>query len=217
MNFYILKETNYKTDKDFADTECLRAGGMSSLGKGAPVCPQCGKFVGGMIWIPPYKIELVMYTNQFGNVIDKGEELVVDEYFKSCFEKTDLTGIEFLGEAEITKFTCRWKAKKRQLGTPPQYYVARIKYGCAAIDHNKSGSVFDDGCEPTCDYCRTGIIRRYPRIVIDESTWDGTDIFLARGKGSTITTSQRFKDWWDSCNFNNCKVVPSEEFRRDHG
>ena len=52
---------------------------------------------------------------------------------------------------------------------------------------------------------------RYSHIVIDESTWDGTDIFLARGIGSMITTSQRFKDWWDSCNFNNCKVIPAEE------
>jgi hypothetical protein len=213
----MLLKRDFQTEKEFADTEWMRSGGMSSLSEDAPVCPQCGGYVGGLIWIPPYKIELEMYTKQFGNVVlGSGNDLVVDDYFKSRFEETDLTGLEFSGEAEVVKLICRWGVKKKQLGEPPKYYVARIKYGCAAIDHEKSGSVFHLKRHPTCDYCRVGLIMRYSKIVIDESTWDGTDIFLARGVGGMITTSQRFKDWWDSCNFNNCKVIPADEEHVDY-
>ncbi len=213
MNFYLLTERDYKTE-DFADTRFFY-GEHAKFGD-APRCPICNKYCEGMEWLPPYTIELEMFTNQFGDILCGSPDMVVDESFKTAFEKTDFTGLEIIGEAEISKIICRWKAKKKLIGTPPKYYVARIKYGCAAIDHEKSGSVFEIGKEPTCDYCRLGGIERYPKIVIDESTWDGTDIFLARGIGSKITTSQRFKDWWDSCNFNNCKLIPSEEFHRDH-
>ena len=213
MNFYILEKTDYKTDKGFTDTEWITSNPNYAPDDSddGTNCPACHEYMGGRLWLPPYKIELVMYTNQFGNVVlGTGGKLIVDDYFKSHFEKTGMTGLEFIGEAEVVKLTCRWGAKKRQIGEPPKYYVARIKYGCAAIDHEKSGSVFGER-KPTCDYCRLGLINAYSKIVIDENTWDGTDIFLARGIGSMITTSQQFKDWWDSCNFNNCKVIPAEE------
>jgi len=216
MNFYILTNRDFQTEKGHADTEWMTTDDVN-LGA-ATRCPVCHGVIEGKLWLPPYKIELEMFTKQFGNVAlgTGGVELVVDDYFKSNFENASLTGLEFIGEAEVVKLICRNGVKKKQLGAIPKYSVARIKYGCAAIDHKKSGSVFDDGDEPTCDYCRLGFIRYYPKIVIDENTWDGTDIFLARGIGAKIATSQRFKDWWDSYNFNNCKVIPAEEFGRDH-
>lgn len=212
MNFYILKNRDFRAENGFADTEFIR-GTKTKLSNDAPTCPKCGQYIGGRKWIPPYYIELEMYTRQFGNVVlgTGGDKLVVDDCFKSRFEKVNLTGLEFLGKAEISKIICRGGVKKKQLSEPPLYYIARIQYGSAAIDHEKSGSIFDTGMAPTCQHCRLGIIRRYSRIVIDESTWNGTDIFLARGIGAAITTTQRFKDWWDSCNFNNCKIIPSED------
>jgi len=216
MNFYILTKNDWKTEKGQTDTEWMIADKVNY--ESAPRCPECNQVIGGKLWLPPYQIELEMFTKQYGNVAlgVGGDELVVDDYFKSRFEETDLTGLEFIGEAEVVKLICRWGVKKKQLTEPPQYYVARLKYGCAAIDHEKSGAVFETGEEPTCDYCRSGLIKRYPKIIIDENTWDGTDIFLARGIGGMRTTSQRFKDWWDSCDFNNCKVIPSEEYHIDH-
>ena len=214
MNFYILKHHDWKTEKGYADTEWMTSN--SNYGD-APRCPVCNKLIGGKLWLPPYQIQLEMFTKQFGNVVlgTGGVELVVDDYFKSRYEETDLTGLELLGEAEVVKLICRPGVRKKQLGKPPKYYVMRIKDGCAAIDQKMSEFVFQLNCEPTCDYCRSGIVMRYSRIVIDESTWDGTDIFLARGIGAKKTTSQRFKDWWDSCNFNNCKVIPAEEEQVD--
>jgi hypothetical protein len=214
IKFYVLKKNDFRTERGHADTEWMRA--TRSFGD-APQCPQCGTYYAGMEWLPPYKIELEMFTQQYGNVaMGSGGKIIVDEYFKDCFEKTSISGLEIADKVEIAKFLCRPGVKKKLLGIPPQYYLTKIKYGCAAMDHEKSGSVFELGKTPTCDYCRLGGIMRYSRIAIDEGTWDGTDIFFVRGIGGTIVTSQKFKDWWDSCNFNNCKVIPTEEMSRDH-
>ncbi len=210
MNFYLLTERDWMRGTDFPDTVFFTNDHVT-LGD-APRCPVCNRYCEGMEWLPPYQIELEMFTNRFGDVIvGTGLDLIVDESFKIAFEKTDLTGLEIIGEAEVERIICRRKARKKLIGPIPKYYVARMKYGCAAIDHEKSGSAFEPGKKPICDYCRLGRIGAYRKIVIDESTWDGTDIFMARGIGGQITTSQRFKDWWDSCNFTNCKLIPSEE------
>jgi hypothetical protein len=212
-NFYILDKTDYKTEHGYAETEWLTA--TNKYGT-APHCPQCGEVYDGKEWLPPYRVELEMFTKQYGNVVTgTGGGILVDDYFKDCFEKTNLTGLEIVDKVEVVKLICRMGVRRKSLGTPPQYYLTKIKYGCAAMDHEKSGSVFELGKEPTCDYCRLGgVIMRYSSITIDESTWDGTDIFLVRGIGA-IVTSQRFKDWWDSCHFNNCRVFPSEEENHD--
>ncbi|MDR2171941.1 MAG: hypothetical protein LBP59_17490 [Planctomycetaceae bacterium] len=211
-NFYILDKNDYKREHGYAETEWLTA--TRNYGD-APLCPQCGESFGKMEWLPPYKIELEMFTKQYGNVVMGSSGIIVDDYFKDCFEKTDLTGLEIIDKVEVVNLLCRMGVRKKSLGSPPQYYLTKIKYGCAAMDHEKSGSAFELGKEPKCDYCRLGMIMRYSSISIDESTWDGTDIFFVRGIGGTIVTSQSFKDWWDSCNFNNCKVFPSEERNRD--
>lgn len=211
MNFYILKKNDYTADYYPTGMEWIQ-GTIMNLSE-APRCPQCQQYVERKKWLPPYQIELEMPSPVFGNIAlsGGGSEIIVDDYFKSNFEQTDMTGLKFIGQAEIEKISCCAGMKKKSPGEPPRYYVAIIKWGCAAIDHKKSGSVFELNTEPTCVYCRLGGIMRYPHIVIDENTWDGTDIFLARGTGSKITVSQRFKDWWDFCNFNNCKLVPAEE------
>ncbi|MDR2171939.1 MAG: hypothetical protein LBP59_17480 [Planctomycetaceae bacterium] len=213
MKFYILKKNNFLTECGHADTEWLTA--TRNYGH-APQCPQCGKYYAGKEWLPPYNIELEMFTKQYGNVVmGAGGIIIVDNYFKDCFEKTNFTGLEFIGNVNIVKFLCRPCVQKKSLGDPPQYYLTKIKYGCAAMDHKESKSVFEIGKQPTCNYCRLGGIIRYSRIVIDENTWDGTDVFFIRGIGGTIVTSQKFKDWWDSCYFNNCKIIPSEKANWD--
>jgi hypothetical protein len=213
-NFYILDKTDYKTERGYAETEWLTA--TDNYGDTTD-CPQCGESFGTMEWLPPYHVELEMFTKQYGNVVmGTGGKILVDDYFKDCFEKTNLTGLEIVDKVEVVKLICRMGVRRKSLGIPPQYYLTKIKYGSAAMDHEKSESEFELGKEPICDYCRLGMIMRYSRIAIDKNTWDGTDIFWVRGIGGTIVTSQKFKDWWDSCHFNNCRVFPSEERNRDY-
>lgn len=216
MKFYILTENDWKTEKGFTETEWMPVD-PGNYGD-APVCPKCGAYLDGDEWLPPYRVALEMFTKEYGNVVlGIGRSIfLVDDYFRDRFPKTDLTGLEFIGEAEVSKLICRPGVRKKMLTEPPRYHLAKIRYGCAAIDQEKSGFVFEEGREPTCDYCRQGLVKRYDRIVIDESTWDGTDIFLARGIGGMRTTSQRFKDWWDTCEFNNCRVIPAEECHDDY-
>jgi len=214
QNFYSLEPHDFHTENACADTEYLFAD-TASFGE-ALRCPICDNIVSTMEWLAPYQIKLIMRTKQYGNIIfPLGEKIVIDEYFKNCYEKSTLTGLTFCGKIEITKIFCYNGVKRKSLLAPPQYYVADIKYGSAAIDHVKSETVFSKGEEPTCDYCRVGFVDAYPRLVIDESTWDGTDIFFARGIGTQVTVSQRFKDWWDVCRFNNGKLEPLEECHRD--
>jgi hypothetical protein len=210
MQFYLLVRSITNSDgAEFYQSD--------STHYGEPIkCPVCGGTCTAMEWLPPFQIELRMFVKVFGNIIfGPGNNLFMDKYFTNRFEQSGLTGLEFIGKAEIERIKCYNGVKKKSLGEPPQYYIARMKYGCAAIDHVKSDSQFKVGREPKCDYCRSGLIEYYPRVVIDETTWDGTDIFFARGIGGKVTCSQRFKDWWDSCHFNNGKLVPVEEYSND--
>ena len=106
--FYFLKERDFLTEKGYADTEVTSVGEREDRGE-APKCPVCSGKIGWLTWLPPYKIELTMHTKQFANVMIGGgcEELVVDDYFKDRYDATGMTGLEFLGDAEVTKIVCR--------------------------------------------------------------------------------------------------------------
>jgi hypothetical protein len=55
---------------------------------------------------------------------------------------------------------------------------------------------------------------RHARVVVDESTWSGEDIFYARGLSGLIITSERFAEWFDRLRVNNGVLVPSLEYSR---
>ena len=83
------------------------------------------------------------------------------------------------------------------------------------IVQRASGFEWDE--PPTCGECRQGgNIKRWQRLVIDKQTWDGDDIFLARGLAGTIFASQQFKNWCEDNKVTNVSFLPSEQSRQDY-
>ncbi|MCP4361916.1 MAG: hypothetical protein GY796_28220 [Chloroflexi bacterium] len=55
------------------------------------------------------------------------------------------------------------------------------------------------------------------KIVVDESTWLGQDIFIARGLYGLVLVSEKFKQMTESENLTNIQLVPTLSFGYDYG
>jgi hypothetical protein len=82
-----------------------------------------------------------------------------------------------------------------------------INFGASNFEWNKA---------PTCPECGVGdIIKRWKRIVIDGSTWNGEDVFFARGLPGEIIVSSQFKDFCESNIIQGAIFLPTETYGRD--
>ena len=212
--FYVLTRIDFKEKSKEPDNEFC-ADDPVHQGKVTGNCPQCN--TGGLYdWLPPYSLEISVYRcsafadAMFGTTL----MILVNENFKNSYERTDLKGLTFRGKVTVTKVKCLWGARKKSLPPLPNFYLTEAERGTTAIDHEKSGSVFELNGEPECHYCRYGNIMRIQRLVVDESTWDGRDIFQINGTGRIVVT-QKFKDWFDSHHFAGLRLIPAEEFSFD--
>jgi hypothetical protein len=88
-----------------------------------------------------------------------------------------------------------------------------VSRGRTAIDLAASG--FEWLEPPTCPECRSAIIVRWQRVVIEEETWTGDDIFIARGLPGTYVVSERFKGVCDEHHIKNAVFVPAESYGHD--
>ncbi len=206
--FYILTHTHCET-RVRGDTG---AGEEPPWNRGeAPVCPACGEYVGLLPWLPPHRAELVCYDREFGDLaFPGGESILVSERFKSLYHQYELIGLTGFEPVEIVRVVRRARCPK----IPPPYYHVQVTRTEAAIDLGRSGFVWTHP-EKVCRVCREGGgIRRWERIIIEEPTWKGEDIFIPRGL-TIIVTSERFKRFCDQEQFINAVLVPAEEFWDD--
>lgn len=216
MLFYVL-DSPYPVQKGehFAETEMFRSDSVEK--KVLHLCPQCGRSIGGKISIPPYAAELVLWTNGFGDIAFScgSGEMLFTERFKRLFEESGLTGLSFQGKATIEKIKCMKGVRKKNLPVMPVYYFAYVSIGNAVVNHQLSNTLFDPGGEPTCNYCRAGLIRKIGPLVIEENSWDGTDIFVPRGIGGTTIVSEAFVRWFRENQINNGRIIPTEAYLWD--
>jgi len=175
------------------------------------VCSACGRHDRKMIWLPPFHVELECWDSEFGDLaLAAGEDMLVSERFKRLYEHWGLTG---LGGFEPVKVV-RIKRHKRFKADPPPYFHVRVGRTRAAIDQKRSCFVWAEP-DKVCPVCRAGGgIRRWKRIVIEEDTWAGEDIFIPRGL-SVFVTSGRFKALCEHENVSNAVLVPAEEYWDD--
>ena len=204
---YFVFQTRMTVENAGAFTEAFEGTGTER--GDAPLCPLCGDVVGALSWLPPFRVELAAAGTKFGDVaILGGNNLLVSERFRDIYRRNQLKGLSGFEPVEIV----RVKRKKKTVGKPPQYLRAAVPYTRTAIDLEASGCEWDE--PPTCPDCLYGTIRSWKRTIVDESTWTGEDIFIARGLADFIVT-QRFKDVCEAHNVTNAVFVPAEESGRD--
>ncbi len=212
MGFYVFKLAieSAKGETEFADTRPVRTGD-------APTCEKCGGFVGSLVCLPPYRVELELWDSLFGDVaFGPGGDLLVSGRFMTLWQERGLTGLQGFDAVEVVKVK-RHKRKKPDLSEQPDYYRVSVVRSQAAIDDAQSGLERED--PEVCPACRTGvascIVKRARRIVLEPGTWTGEDIFIARGLHGTRLVSERFKSFFDDYKITSAKLIPAEEYSFD--
>jgi len=208
VKFYVLsnpRDTERGAVTDFTKSEPVNRGE-------APKCPICGAFIGSLPWLPPYRAELEVWGKDFGDLaFGPGSELLVAQRVADAFKHEGLVGFSGFNEVEIVKVIRRGGSKITS--QPPRYDCVAIDRGRAAIDVEASGMVHE---EPyTCAECRSGLIKRIGRIIVEEGTWSGEDVFRARGLPGTILTSERFQAFFERYSLNNGVLTDAADYSID--
>jgi hypothetical protein len=204
MQFYVLD--NFPRGP--AET-CMSEAEGSKQGN-APKCSKCGAYIGSLSWLPPFQVELELIGEQFGDfVFGAGDDFLVSESFVELYRRENLTGLAGLESVQVIKI----KSRRRKRPDPPAYHRAVVSRGRTAIDLAASG--FEWLEPPTCMECHSAIIVRWQRIVIEDATWSGDDIFIPRGLPGAFIVSERFKHVCESNNVKNAIFLPAESYGRD--
>lgn len=159
----------------------------------APRCPVCGGVTGLLPWLPPHRAELEIRSEGFGDIaFGSADELLVTDRFRACFEDAGLTGLREFHPVEVTRV--KGPGAKRLAWA--QYLCVALAPSRAAVDLGQSGIVIEG--DAVCAECRQGgLIKRGNRVIIEANTWQGEDMFIARGLPGTVLTSERFKAFCD--------------------
>jgi len=208
MNFFVLK--NPKAGNWIAVTDFLPIDG--SYTGDAPKCAKCGRFLGMLPLLPPVRVELETWGTACGDIaFGPGDEILISIRVYECFRASRLTGIIDIGPVEIVKVNSHRKLR----GNVPSYRCCRVNRSRAAIDDVKSGLQIE---EPwTCEECRIGgTIKRAARLILEDGSWSGEDIFFARGLPGTMIVSERFVAFCQQNDVLNAHLLPAEEFSFDH-
>lgn len=207
MQFFVLNQEPI-TERQTARVDSLKAEG-TKYGE-APHCDKCGQYVGMRSWLPPYRVELETWGLEFADVVSLGTDLLVSLRFKEAWKQSHLVGLSGFEAVEIVRI----KRHRKAIGRPPPYFRAIVSQSHTAIDLATSG--FEWVNAPTCSMCLLGdVIKRWKLTIIDQETWTGEDIFIARGLPGEIIVSSAFKGFCESNRFKGTTFVPAESFSHD--
>lgn len=135
--------------------------------------------------------------------------MLISLRFRELYHRHGLKGLSGFEPVEVIKV----KSRRKKMPDPPPYFRAVVGRGRTAIDVVASGFEWLEG--PTCTECRDAHIVRWQRIVIEQETWTGDDIFIARGLSGTFIVSKKFKDVCESNDVTNAIFVPAESYGHD--
>jgi len=202
LSFHVLEAgigSEYETGCDPSYTD-------AGLGK-APRCPNCGEVVGGRVWLPPRTAVVRRYGKAFGDVAFGLVEFLVSDRFRDAWDKERLKGI--VGFAEI-EATLRPKPK----GDTQRYWECEVERGAAMGKPIAERRKLTGG--PVCPYCGNGsIVNAIHGVAIDESTWNGADIFVPWGLIGTTIVTGRVPELASKYSLLNVTTTPAEDYLWD--
>lgn len=187
MKFYVIEQPKAGSPEDrFGRADALKEEG-NKTGEGIR-CPACDRPLSMLKWLPPYRIELESWGKHYGDVADVGDDLIVSERFMQVFSDCGLKGLVNVEPVEIINLIHRRGKPKEPL---PQYFKATVVRSQTTIDQEASGYVWEDKSK-VCPECLFDTLKRYRKLIVNESTWSGDDVFYPRG-GNGPLVSDRFK------------------------
>jgi len=180
-------------------------------------CPVCGGGVSGLEWLPPHRIKLSSAKpEKWGDFVwGAGFPLLVSDRFREIYHAEGLSGIaEFSPPVEIVRVGRR---KSGDFSVPPPlYHLIHVPWGGANQDDAASELIHELPEKIKCTYCRIGVTwRKQKGVIIEEGSWNGTDIFKPRAAPVSRMVSERFKKIAEAYGFKNIWLIPSEKYGYD--
>lgn len=205
LKFYCLEQPTPGTPED-------REGGFDALPEEgfntgeAPKCPRCGRFLGMLAWLPPYRMELITWGRRYGDIARTGDDLIVSDRFADVFLNHGLRGLPCIEPVEVVTLVHR---RGKPIEPPPRYFKATVVRSATTIDQEASGYVWKDASK-ICPECLFDTLVRFDRLVVNEGTWTGDDIFFPRGGNGPIV-SERFRATFEENGLIGAAFNPVEE------
>jgi hypothetical protein len=186
MRFFVLIKPEVGSSEDrHGGTDIIQADGTQT--GDFPKCPTCGAPLGMREWLPPYRVDLETWGDEFGDVSAVSDVLVISERFLRIFREHGFHGLSDFKAVEVIHVRHHRRKPKAQ---PPRYFRASIHRSATTVDQVSSGYVWDDQSK-VCPVClRGGTLKRFVKVVIDGRTWDGDDIFWPRSGGQLLVTER---------------------------
>lgn len=209
--FYILSEPCPESPEDaVGGTNALKVEGFK-VGD-APKCPKCGRFIGLLTWMPPFRVEIEMWGKEFGDVVKAGAyDFLVSHQFKRLYEEHRLEGLKDFEPVEIVKVKQHRKFKAKR----PEYFKVSVARSRTSIDQEASEFEWQ-GNEPICPEClwpqTSCTLKGYKGIFIKSGSWTGEDIFHPRGSPVNVIVSKRFRDMCVENQLKNVIFLPADSY-----
>lgn len=193
--------------------------------KHPPLCPYCGRQLRRYV-LNPLNFDMDIAVPYFGDMIYDVEFIIVSERFRTLFEKSGLKGIENFREMTLKKIRTHNGVRKAKLPEPPRYFMADIVVDGAAIDLKKSKAVFHrpEFChyctEPTDPYLEDldgnqGLVK-WDGYYIEQTRWNGNDIFVVLSYPIRFAVDQKFKVWFEENQLQpGCCFIPERDYKED--
>lgn len=174
-----------------------------------PPCPMCGETIGPLTWLPPYRAELELYGQGFGDfVTGSGSSRLISERMAAAFQAEGLTGLLGFHPVEVVRVHRRHKGPKPS--TVPRYFAVTARFGPGAVDETHSR--LHRNKPVTCPECRNTGVDSIHGFTLEPGTWQGEDVFRPRGLQADIVVSERFAEFVKRHGFTNMKLTPTEEY-----
>ena len=173
-----------------------------------PTCPECRAAIGSRQWLEPRRV--ILSKPKYGDFVS-GLRFLVSERVKAAYKQSVLKGIKAFVPVEVAKV--RYLRKTSPL--PPQYYALDLTYSFARIDNEKSlVKWYEPEPEKICPLCNPcGAIKKEVNgIYIDDTNWEGEDIFHLHETGSIVYASQKFVDFCLECEFTNFRYINTKDY-----
>jgi hypothetical protein len=179
----------------------------------APRCPQCGDPIGMKDWLPPYRVNIELYGKDLGDFVDGvgGNSFLISERMAEAFRTEGQTGL--LGFDPVEVLGVRRKRRGPKPGAEPRYVVVTPCRSRGAVDVARSRLRYDKPV--TCPECRSEGLESAHGFVLEPGTWQGEDLFRARGLPGMVIVSERFTGFVKRHGFTNMKLIPTEEYVLD--
>lgn len=175
----------------------------------APRCPKCGETMGMLRWLSPYRAELELHGEGWGDFVEgPGYEVLISERLAEAVRKEGLTGL--LGFEPVEVVRVRGRRKKSKALVAPRYVVVTPCLGRGAVDEARSR--LRQVKPVTCLECRSGGLDSIHGFALEAGTWNGEDVFRPRGFRGCIVVSERFTGFIQRHGFTNMKLIPTEEY-----